>query len=78
MNEKPYDLSLLPGRLQELREKHKLSQLALANELMIADNSVYKYESGETKPRIEQLIKYAEFFDVSLDWLCGGYDETHR
>lgn len=56
-------------RLKELRKKKKLSQTTLAIELNMNQNSISRYETGEREADYVTLIKFADFFDVSIDYL---------
>lgn len=58
-------------RLKELREAKGLSQTQLANELGISQQAYARYEKGDRKPKISTLIKLADYFDVSVDYLIG-------
>ena len=58
-------------RVRELREDHDKKQLELANYLHIRANTYSDYETGKINIPIEQLIKIADFYDVSLDYLVG-------
>ena len=61
-------------RLKELRKKRKISQLKLALDLNMSQNSISRYETGEREADYETLIKVADYFDVSLDYLLGRSD----
>ncbi len=79
-------LTVLGERMRELREKKKdyvynnssvksaMSQDDLAQELGITRLSVLNYEKGTRTPDAETLIKIAEFFNVSTDYLLGRTD----
>lgn len=54
-----------------LRQNLNLSQKELAQKLDMTDKAYWSYESGRTQPNIQTLIKMADFFNVSLDYLCG-------
>lgn len=56
-------------RLKELRKKKGLSQLRLATELNTTQNTISRYETGEREPGIDELIKIADYFNVSVDYL---------
>ncbi len=56
-------------RLRELRMKHKLTQQKTADMLGVTMSSYQKYEQDERFPSYETLIKIADIFDVSLDYL---------
>ena len=56
-------------RLRELRKSKKISQLRLATDLNTTQNTISRYETGEREPSIHDLIKLADYFNVSLDYL---------
>ena len=58
-------------RLKELRKKKGISQLRLASDLNTTQNTVSRYETGEREPGIDELIKIADYFNVSVDYLIG-------
>ncbi len=61
-------------RLKELRVKRKISQLKLALDLNMNQNSISRYETGEREADYETLLKFADYFGVSLDYLFGRTD----
>ena len=58
-------------RLIEQRKMNNLTQREVAQKLGIAQPSYIRYENGKAEPTIENLIKLADLFDVSIDFLCG-------
>lgn len=56
-------------RLKELREKKGLSQLKLAMDLSMNQNSISRYETGAREADYDTLIKFADYFNVSVDYL---------
>ena len=48
-----------------------MSQLRLAIELNTTQNTISRYETGEREPGIAELIKIADYFHVSVDYLIG-------
>ena len=58
-------------RLKELRKKKGISQLRLATELNTTQNTISRYETGEREPGIDELIKIADYFNISVDYLIG-------
>lgn len=58
-------------RLKKLRNARNISQLKLALDLNMNQNSISRYENGEREADYETLIKFADYFDVSLDYLLG-------
>ena len=61
-------------RIKELRSKRKISQLKLALDLNMNQNSVSRYETGEREADYKTLLKLADYFGVSLDYLFGRTD----
>lgn len=62
-------------RLKELRTKQGISQVRLAIELNMAQNSISRYESGAREADYATLIRFADFFHVSVDYLLGRTDD---
>lgn len=57
--------------LKTLREGKGLSQLQLALKLGLNQNTVSRYENGQREADYQTLIMFADFFDVSIDYLIG-------
>ena len=62
-------------RLKELRKERKISQLKLALDLSMNQNTISRYENMEREADYETLIKFADYFGVSLDYLLGRTDK---
>ncbi len=60
--------------LLELRKLNNLTQKQVANQLGISQPSYIRYENGKAEPSLENLVKLADLFDVSIDYLCGRKD----
>ncbi|MPM70684.1 hypothetical protein SDC9_117641 [bioreactor metagenome] len=58
-------------RLYDLREEIDMKQKDLAAMLTIKPSAISKYEKGIAQPSIPTLIKIAEIFHVSMDYLLG-------
>lgn len=56
-------------RLRELRKQRKLSQLKLAMDLGLSQNSISRYETCEREADYSTLIAIADYFNVSIDYL---------
>ena len=56
-------------RLKEIRKSKGISQLKLAMDLNTNQNTISRYETGEREPGIMELIKIADYFNVSIDYL---------
>lgn len=59
------------NRLKELRKNVNLSRRKLALKTNIPEANLRRYEAGATKPNISTLIKLADFFNVTVDYLIG-------
>jgi transcriptional regulator with XRE-family HTH domain len=62
-------------RVLELRKQRNIKQVDVANALGISVRSWQRYESNEREPTLSQLVKLADFFNVSLDYLVGRSDD---
>lgn len=62
---------LFSQRLRILRKKYGMTQAELANVLQYGCTAIANYESGRNQPSLQDLIKLADFFDVSTDFLLG-------
>ncbi len=61
-------------RIRDLREDNDLSQKSVADYLM-CDQSLYsKYERGEREIPLRLIIKLAEFYKTSIDYIVGLTD----
>lgn len=65
-------------RLKELRKEKGLTQKQLAEQTEMSERGIQNYELGERKPAFDVLIALADYFDVSLDYLCGRSDVKER
>jgi len=61
-------------RLRELRKERGISQLKLAMDLELNQNSISRYETGEREADYATLIRLADCFRVSIDYLPGRTD----
>ena len=62
---------IIAKNLSELRRKHTLTQLEVAEKLNYSDKAVSKWEQGESLPGIEVLYKLAKLYGVSMDYIVG-------
>ena len=58
-------------KLKELRKEKGISQLKLAMDLSMNQNTISRYETEERQADYETLIKIADYFNVSRDYLLG-------
>ena len=57
--------------LKKLREEKGISQRQLADVISVSQQSINKYENHNIEPDIDTLIKMADYFDTSVDYLIG-------
>lgn len=62
-------------RLKELRLARRMTQQRLAMELSMSQNTVSRYENGEREPGLAELVRIADYFDVSVDYLLERTDQ---
>ena len=60
----------IKDRIKQLRQEHNWSQTQLAQKMGIHQKQVSAYERGRNVPSTDVLIKLADIFDVSLDYLA--------
>ena len=61
-------------RLNELRKQKKISQVKLAMDLNMSQNTISRYENLERQADYATLIRFADYFGVTLDYLLGRTD----
>ena len=61
--------------MREIRKERGISQLKLAIDLNMNQNTISRYETGERQAGYEELIAIADYFDVSIDYLLGRTDD---
>lgn len=70
-------MEIVAERLRSLRGTVNLSQAKLAQALGLKQSAVNRYENDQSDPPYETLLRYADFFDVSLDYIFGRTDDPH-
>ena len=68
-------MSSFGKRLAECRRAKKMTQKQLGEFLGITERGVRRYEGGDREPKIDALVKLADFFGVSIDYLVGRTDK---
>ncbi len=63
-------------RIRDLREDKDLNQTQVAKILGMSQTGYSKYETGENDLPTAILIKLADFYDVSIDYLLNRTDES--
>lgn len=62
-------------RLKQLRESVSLSQAKIAKLAGATQASINRYENGQTTPPLKVLLWYADFFDVSMDYVFARTEQ---
>lgn len=65
---------IFSNRLKELRLEAGISQRTLANAINATQKAIDFWEKGINEPKLSFLIKLAQFFNVSIDYLAGLED----
>lgn len=68
---------MLNERIRKLRLERNWSQVDLAKRLNVTKQSVSNWENDNIQPSIEMLVKLAEAFSVSTDYLLGLEDRRY-
>jgi len=63
-------------RIKQLRMERHILQKDIAEHLGITVRTYQYYESGELEPNLEKLLKIANFFDVTTDYLLGRREDN--
>lgn len=66
------------SRLQQLRKKKGVTQIAMQIETGIDQSEISKMERGERAPTLEQAIILSRFFETSVDYIVEETDEIER
>ena len=65
---------MLNIRLKELRMSHSMTQVDFAEKLSVTKQTVSNWENNNIQPSIDMLVKIADYFNVSTDYLLGRED----
>ena len=68
-------MEIVGKRLRTLREGVSLSQAKIAKLVGTVQSSINRYENDVGDPPFKTLLWYADYFDVSLDYIFGRTDE---
>ena len=68
-------MEILAKRMREVRKEQNVSQEVTAKALGIAWLSYQRYEANEREPRAPFIVAFAEYFNVSADYLLGLSDD---
>ncbi|MDE7082402.1 MAG: helix-turn-helix transcriptional regulator [Clostridia bacterium] len=58
--------------LKEIRKNKNLNQQKVALDLSISREAISLYENGKRNPSLQMLVKFSNYFNVSIDYLITG------
>lgn len=64
-------VAILSERIHELRMRQGYTQVSLAKKLGVSKQAVSNWENGNIQPSIDMLIRIADLFSVTTDYLLG-------
>ena len=64
------------SRILYLLELNNIKPSKLCLDLKIANSSITDWKRGKGNPSVETIIKICDYFNVSMDWLVLGREET--
>ena len=71
---KEIKLTVIGERIRELRTYKQISQAKLGNLLSVSQDTISLWEKSKSLPPVDCVIKLAEIFDVSCDYILGVKD----
>lgn len=71
-------MNRFPTQLKKIRKEQNITQDDLANQLFVTRQAVSKWESGDSTPDLNNLIKLTDIFNVSLDNLVFGSEHDTK
>lgn len=69
---------MLGSRIKSLRQSHDMTQEQLADSLNVSRQSITGYENDGVEPSLSVLVKIADIFNVSLDYLLARTEEKYN
>lgn len=70
-------MATFADRIKQLRQERELTQEELSSKLNIGRSALAMYELGKRIPKYKTIDKFADFFDVSTDYLRGKTSSKH-
>lgn len=64
--------------LRKERKKRNIKVKDLAEVLNIKEDTYYKYEQGKNEPDLDTMIKLADYYNVSMDYISGRYEDKRN
>lgn len=64
--------------LRTIRKAKGFSQVKVSMDLNISREAISNYETGKRSPDVEMLIKFSDYYNVSIDYLIRGEEFTKK
>ena len=64
--------------LKEIRKQRNLTQQKVALDLAISREALSYYENGRRSPDVDMLVKLADYFNVTVDFLIFGSEKSRK
>ena len=71
-------MSIFSDRIKHLKNQNGVLQKDIAAAIGVSLRAYQYYETDQREPTLSVLIALADYFDVSLDYLCGRSDDPKR
>lgn len=68
----------MENRLRELRKQKGYTQQKVALDLNLSQNSISRYEKGIREADYDLLIRFADYYNVSIDYILYRTDNPHQ
>lgn len=70
-------MNKIGNAIKSLRVREGLTQGELAKKLKISRSAIGMYENGEREPSVEILEKFADYFNVDMNYITGKEEEEY-
>ena len=68
---------MIGDRIRQLRKENNLTQYEFGTLFGLYDSTISMYETGRRTPEYETIVKIADYFNVSIDWLLGRVENKN-
>jgi len=64
--------------LRAIRKSKGFSQVKVSMDLNISREAISNYETGKRSPDVEMLVKFSDYYNVSIDYLIRGEEFSKK
>ncbi len=68
---------MIGQRIKQLRKEYNLTQQQFAELINLKNSTISLYENEKRQPEFKTLVKIADYFNVTTDWLFGRVDNKN-